>query len=144
MTATNVTPVSPVGLPYTYTDNFGTAYQFASVSQQGCVDTVYPLTANAGGTFNVKGVPLTASEGLVIIQDANHQFGPAFLACQSLLNQVTPSAGAGALGGLNLDVMPSLGLGNWLFDDGAVLGIFVIGVALFEVILEKIKDFGKK
>ena len=86
MTATNVTPVTPVALPYTYTQNYGQAYEFASLSKQGCVDTVYADTYN--GSAYVPGLPVSAAESIQLIQDANQQFGPVFIVCQSLLMSV--------------------------------------------------------
>lgn len=147
--ANNVTPITPEALPYTYTANFGQAYQLASVSQQGCVDTVYPLTANAAGDFNVKGVPLTAPQAYAIIEQANNQFGPEFIACQSLLDQL-PASGTSSSGttylDLSADVGANLGYG-WFVDDILFLvgiGVLVwIGVFIFDMV-EKATKRGRR
>ncbi len=131
MTISNVTPATPYALPYTYTDNYGQAYQFASISQQGCVDTVYPLTANAGGTFNVKGVPLQATNAYQVLGDADHQFGPVFIACQSLVNQLPSGSTSSTTSVLNvwMDLFGTSLTGNWLIDDFALALVVILGLA---------------
>lgn len=119
MTATNVTPVTPVALPYTYTQNYGQAYEFASLSKQGCVDTVYADTYN--GSAYVPGLPVSAAESIQLIQDANQQFGPVFQACQSLVNQLPSASTTTSSTFMNLDFFPQLGTGNWLIDDSALV-----------------------
>ena len=119
----NVTPITPQTLPYTYTANFGQAYQLASAAQQGCVDTVYPLTANAGGVFNVKGVPLSAGSALSIIGQANSQFGPLFVACTSLTAQASNAAAASTAN--PLDLYPAIGTGSWVLDDAVLIVAFI-------------------
>lgn len=142
----NVTPITPATLPYTYTANFGQAYQLASVSAQGCVDTVYPLTANAGGVFNVKGVPLTATQALTIIQQANGQFGPLFVACQSLLNQVGATSVANSTSGFDLLTLmgaPTIGAG-WFVDDIAAILVLIVGVGAILWVAEKLGIYEPK
>ena len=90
----NLTPTSPVALPWTYVTNGGQAYSLSSAQGAGCVDTVTPLTANAGGTFNVKGVPLYPSQSYGVIAQADQQYGPVVIACQSLVNQLGTSSTA--------------------------------------------------
>ena len=87
----NLTPTSPVALPWTYVTNGGSAYSLTSAQGAGCVDTVTPLTANAGGVFNVKGVPLYPSQSYAVIAQADQQYGPVVIACQSLVNQLGSS-----------------------------------------------------
>lgn len=130
MTSFNVTPATPAALPYTYTDNFGQVYQFAALSKQGCVDTVYSETYN-GNAYNPSTV-VNGQTALALIADANHQFGTVFTACQSLIDQV-PASSASSASVTSIDLFPSIGLNNWILDDvaGLSIGLLMIGVAFW-------------
>jgi hypothetical protein len=92
----NLTPVSPVALPWTYVANGGQAYSLSSAQGAGCVDTVTPLTPNALGTFNVKGVPAYPTQAYGVIAQADQQYGPVVIACQSLVNQINSGVSSSA------------------------------------------------
>jgi hypothetical protein len=125
MTSYNVTPITPVGLPYTYTSNFGQAYEFASVSKQGCVDTVYADTYN--GVAYIPGLPVSPSTAIQLVGQANAQFGPLFQVCQSLVNQVQYSGS-----GVNLQNLDFFDVtGNWLIDDVLLVGIVFVLIGVF-------------
>ena len=138
-TIANLTPTSPVTLPWTYVTNGGQAYSLSSGQGAGCVDTVTPLTANAGGTFNVKGVPLYPTQSDGVIAQADQQYGPVVIACQSLVNQLPTGTSAGV--STSYDIFGNAFSTNWFIDD--VAGLFIIAVVII-VILALYERFGKK
>lgn len=145
MTAiSNQTPASPVTLPWTYVANGGQAYSLSSAQGAGCVDTVTPLTANAGGTFNVKGVPLYPTQAYQVIALADQQYGPIVVACQSLVNQLQYAQTSGS--GVPQSGFPDLFGGaissSAFLDD--VGGIVILVVAFIALVWLYERARGKK
>ena len=136
----NVTGGTAYVLPYQWAIS-GITYEFSSAQGSGCVDTVTPITANAGGVFNVKGIPLYPAQALAAIQDFdNHQTGAA-IPCQSLLNQVTASSTSSASGFPDYLAQAGINLGaGWLIDDIVLLGI--IFVAFKFILAPMAKELG--
>lgn len=128
MTYANVTGGTAYVLPYQWAIS-GITYAFSSAQGSGCVDTVTPMTANAGGIFNVKGIPLYPAQALAAIQDFdNHQVGAA-IPCQSLLNQVSGTSIASTSSTPDYLVQltgVSLGMGALVDDIGALVLAFVV------------------
>jgi hypothetical protein len=139
----NLTPVSTVALPWTYVTNGGQAYSLSSAQGAGCVDTVTPLTANAGGTFNVKGVPLYPSQSYGVIAQADQQYGPIVIACQSLVNQLGSSSTANSgVPSQWPDIFGGAFSANAFIDDA--IGIVVVAFLIIFVLWVAEKVLGKK
>jgi len=131
----NLTPTSPVTLPWTYVTNGGQAYSLSSAQGAGCVDTATPLTANVGGIYNVKGVPLYPSQVYAVIAQADQQYGPVIIACQSLVNQL-PSSSSGVPSSSIPDLFGYSISSNALWDDIGGIVVVVIILTILYVFVE--------